>query len=263
MVWTSPRAVLLAKLGVNEAGFRKICQGNRIPAPPGQAWVKPGTSNQHFRARLPKREFGENPFVFFSGDFTREEQGAWLDEMLSEPLEGVEEMTARFRKSLAKINDHDNPFRLHDAIADLIHPLPIAANDEVAMETRRDEQRRLNLLNEIFLYAEALGGPCRFGGLGGKPHAIRIGHMNVQFTLGSVGTADRLRLEVVSPSRVAEVTLHWEDTVSLTLENRLPEIMVGMGVIAEMMCRRERASWNSEAPVLAGDRSSLTQAAHG
>jgi len=263
MVWTSPRAVLQAKLGVDEAGFRTLCHDNRIPAPPGQAWVKPGTSNQHFRARMPKREFGENPFVFFAGDFTREEQGAWLDEMLSEPLDDMADMTARFRKRLAKINDHDDPFRLHDAITDRIHPLPMAANDEAAVKARRAEQRRLNLLNEIFLYADALGGLCRFGGLDGKLHAIRIGHMNVLFTLGSVDKADRLRMEVVSGSPVAGVTLRWEDTGSVALENRLPEIMVGMGVVAEMMCRRERESWNSEAPVLAGDRSLLTQAAHG
>ena len=253
-IWTNPHALVLSKLGIGENAFFELCRDNRIPAPPGPAWTKPGFGNRPSRARLPKRDLGENSFVFFAGDFTPDEQQAYRHEVLSEMLEDPGPMAARFRKRLARINEHDDPFRLHPAIEGVVEPLPRAANDNPASEARWAEQRRFNLLNEIFLYVEALGGYCRSGGDAGHQHMIRIGHVNVFFTLTAPDDHDKLRLEIVSRNDLAGVRLCWGDTSATALENILPDVMVEMGVAAETILRRQREDWRASSPISASER---------
>jgi hypothetical protein len=267
LVWSEPMTKLKARFGISDVAVAKICRRNDIPIPNRGYWAKLQAEKQTFKPKLPQRRLGMPETVTIGenrhrGWHTKEQ----ILEMDIPPppefAEPVAELRARVKKLVGRV--------IHKTTLESTHPSigRLLADDVERLKKQRSakhsawlsepmfqspyEQRRLAIVNSLFLGLHHTGATATCRGNDPQGFDVRVGESNVSFTLDTPGTqrngyrtkADRerpanakLQLQITSWPKLEDTTHEWTDSGAYKIERHLTEIAVEIIVRGEMSHR--------------------------
>lgn len=258
-LWSKPKTVVAAELGLSDVGLGKICREANIPIPPRGYWARVTAGQKPTRLPLPVRGLGQKDEVMIGREAWtgREER---IAELPPAPMfsESLAEVTQRAQKLLGKVSVAKTLVNPHPLIARLL------ADDEKRRQALIDEpyswrkprfdeplaRRRLKILNALFLMLSKAGFKPGLRGEEAEEVGVIVGNFHVSLTLSKIeqrthATKDkaapqkpRLQLEIINWAQGGEFPVnHWSDTEETPLEEHLPEIATNLLVAGEMLYR--------------------------
>lgn len=273
LVWSEAMQKLARQIGISDVAIAKHCRKVGVPVPERGYWNKLQAGKKAVRTPLPPADLGTVRWVEMSGNLTPElrtrfngRPGAHTDEQ-----DSIEILTERFRRRLGIV-------RVPRSFAP-VHPLvaKVLAKDEERrrkMETERYywqkplfdspfERRRLLTINGLFLGLAKVGGDGSWlRGEDARDHGLTLGGTGLSFTLDppnhrpdrgrlavSPDKSEKLRLTLSHLKPALGVAVVWTDDDSGRLEDRMAEVIVGIGVAAEHARRQwaaERMAWEQQ-----------------
>lgn len=259
LLWSKPKTVVAAELGLSDVGLGKICREANIPIPPRGYWARITAGQKPARIPFPVRGLGQKDEVTIGREAWtgREER---ITELPPAPMfsESLAEVTLRAQKLLGKVSAAKTLANPHPLIARLL------ADDEKRRQALIDEpyswrkprfdeplaRRRLKILNALFLMLGKAGFKPSLRGEEAEELGVIVGNFNVSLTLTKVEQRSRpakdkaappkprLHLEIINWAQGGEFPKnHWCDTEETTLEEHLPEIATNLLVAGEMLYR--------------------------
>lgn len=266
LVWSEAMQSLGKKIGMSDVGLAKHCKNLAIPLPERGYWNKRLAGKAVSKSPLSPRDLATINDVELSGA---------LSEELSQRLTGrpgdhskfekeLSVLTDRFRTRLGKVTVAKNLSGAHPAIAKLLskdqeHGQKRLSERYYWREPKFDspfEQRRLRVLNAIFVALSRVGAKASTRGAEATEIYIGFGRRHLSLTLDrpstkhdrwqqrprGTGDNDKLSLRLAHTNAPADIVTHWDDEADSPIEDRLTEIVVAMMVSAE----RLRRIWSAQ-----------------
>lgn len=206
-IWSTPMRALAPEFGISDVALRKACVAAGLPVPERGYWAKLAAGKRVIKARLPAREPGRHPDVLVSGSryhtypsYSREELLNPIPEVPSfdEPIEAVEQMIQKIIRKVPMVRSLSS---VHHAVGKLLKA------DEVRREKQRNspypfswnaplfdppfEQRRLRILNSLFLGLMKAGGVGSISGKEGREITVRVCDEHVHLKLDTPANLKR------------------------------------------------------------------------
>ena len=267
LVWSAPGDQTSAQLSVSYPTFRKACERYDVPVPPRGYWAKLQAGKPTARATLPPRAPGMSDEIHLGDRYYW--QRSLTDEELLGPLpdppefpEDIELVRDRIRKVIGAIKIGRELTLKHFVVAKLL------AQDEARREKQRTaayifswekpvfdtafEQRRLRLLNALFLAVARCGGKPEVRGQEAREITITVHQTAIFLTLDrpkvtrrgggsgvhpAGGKSDPLRLAVVEGHQREQERAAWQDGEGAPLERIIADIAVEVVAVAELRYR--------------------------
>jgi len=267
LVWSIPLTQLAGQFSVSVPTLKNTCTKFDIPVPPRGHWAKLQAGKPTARAVLPARAPGMSDEIYLGARYYW--QRSLTDEELLGPLperpefsEDIALVRDRIRKIIGAIKVGKELTLKHPVIAKLL------AQDEARRERQKTatyifswekpvfntpfEQRRLRLLNALFLAVAHCGGKPEVRGHEAREITITVHQTAVSLTLdrpkvtrrgasSSVhpvgGKSDPLRLAIVEGHQREEERAAWQDSEGAPLERLMAEIAVEVVAVAELRYR--------------------------
>jgi hypothetical protein len=265
LVWTEPLRTLAASFDISDVALRKTCQRAAIPTPERGYWARLAAGKRVVKAALPARPPGLSPEVSF-GD-RRHWYRSWSREELLAPIpplpefeETLEAVRTRIEAGLGKVTCPSKGGVCHTGIQRLFlqdeeRKRKVAASAypfawDQPLFGSATEQRRLRILNSVFLSVGKFGGNATIGGREARDVSIAINQQHVGISLElarSSGkareprTADRLCFSLLSAVGSSKAKVTWTDNSEARLEGQLTKIVSEVILAAEIQLR-ERAT---------------------
>lgn len=264
LLWSKPKTVVAAELGLSDVGLGKICREANIPIPPRGYWARITAGQKPARIPFPVRGLGQTDEVMIGREAWtgREER---ITELPPAPTfsESLAEVTQRAQKQLGKLAVAKTLTNPHPLIAKLLaddeqRRLALIDRPYAWRKPRFDEplaRRRLKIFNALFLMVNKAGFKPSLRGEEAEESSVHVGTINVSFKLTQIEQRSRavkgkttpqkprLQLEISNWAKHSEFPPHlWCDTEETPLESYLPEIAVSLLVAGEMLYRGQ-AIW--------------------
>jgi hypothetical protein len=266
LVWSEPMRHVAERLGISDVGLAKTCRRANVPVPERGYWAKRQAGRAPTQAPLPPRGFGMSRDVRIGTQDSRPGR-AHAEDLPEEPQpssfpEPMDEVIARARalvgnvlmsKTLStphalieKVLGRDDERRKNQLTSSLT-----AILDPPLFESKA-EQRRLRILNALFVAWERCGATPSLRGRDARQPGVRVGDVHVTFKLdfyespverherrSRVGNSasEYLKLAIESWWPGMPPLPSWEDTEKTRLEDHLSEIASQALVSAEMLLR--------------------------
>jgi hypothetical protein len=267
LVWSEPIVKLAERFSISGVGLAKACKRADIPVPERGYWAKAKHGKEGRRIPLPQRGLGMTDMVTIGGQ-------PWQrfyppHPTLQDPIpvrpafpNDLEEIAQRVRKTVGRVTVSRVNERFHPLIASLLE------DDEkrrVAYEGAKYksfvdkplfdtplEQRRLRLLNALFVAFTRFGAKPWIDRKTARAHGVTVGVQQVSFTLdrpnakrdphrsGTLrddGGPNTLQLGTPSWTASNAFGLLWKDEAKRPLESLLSEIATGLIVLGERYYR--------------------------
>jgi hypothetical protein len=261
LVWEEPLRTLAARFDVSDVALRKACQRAAIPTPERGYWAKLQAGKPAVKAALPLRPPGLSHEVAF-GDH-RHWYRSWTREELLGPIppppefdEDLEAVRARIEAGLGKVLCPVKNVRWHVAIQRLLRQDELRkekvatsafafAWDQPLFESAL-EQRRLRILNSLFLAVGKFGGKASIRGRDARDICITFDRQHVGISLelakstskpGGPQMADRLCLSILRSVSSSETRATWTDSGQDRLEHQLTKVASEVALTAEIQLR--------------------------
>jgi hypothetical protein len=215
-LWSTPMRTLAPEFGISDVALRKACVAAGLPVPERGYWAKLAAGKRVIKARLPAREPGRHPKITVSGSryqtyssYSREELLGPIPEVPSfdEPIEAVEQMIQKIIRKVPMVRSLSSD---HHAVGKLLKV------DEVRREKQRNspypsfwnaplfdspfEQRRLRILNSLFLALMKAGGVGSISGKEGREVTVRVCDEHVHVRLDTPANLKRNHWEQLKPA---------------------------------------------------------------
>ncbi len=272
LVWSEPMQTLAKRFSLSDRGLAKICAAADIPVPARGYWAKLQAGHKVKPCPLPPRGLGRLDHVSIGRGkwpYERESEADILNAAIPPPPVFTPDMeTVRVqvgtlvRRAPLPLRDSHG---WHSQIAKLL-----SADEERLRKQQASrwplswdrpvfstpfEQRRLRILNALFICLTRCGMKGHASGKHGRELAVTVGDVSVPFTLDSVSAAkliererqgyafmargekDKMRLSMSSLWAPEPGARSWEDAKGDRLERHLREIVVEMIVSAEQRVR--------------------------
>lgn len=269
LVWSAPATKVAQEIGISGPGLAKACRKHHIPVPERGYWARVAAGKKVTKRLLPPRGLGMSATVWIgAGRFDNRIPEADLDpDRPPPPPPEFPESMDSVRTRVTKLVGRVRPVRaLEDAVPAV--RLYLAADDERRRKVAGSkyywespkfesstEQRRLRILNSLFLASMRLGYPGSISGPEARQLSIRVGEQHVAFTLEPVRQTaarrsgrgrppkhpTRLQLSISRREYPGGAIKEWADTTGATLEGRLSEILAEILVTGEQFQRDHEA----------------------
>lgn len=268
LVWAKPMRDVAADLNISDVGLKKICAGADIPTPPRGYWAKQAAGKSVVKVVLGPRAPGMPEIVSNRGN----RHWGWPTDpnaVLAEPepvepvfTEPLDEVEARVRKRIGKVAMIRGLDRVHSSIQKLLD------NDKIRRERQQAsaypdsywdaplfdspfEQRRLRVLNSIFLGTGRMGAKPWIQGKVARGLGIRVGASDVSFTLDHPkarkdrwgeeqvfgGKVDLLRLEIGRSDAKDSGDPVWTEEKGTAIGALLTDIVASLILAGEVQYR--------------------------
>lgn len=268
LVWAEPVRTVAAQIGISDVALAKACRKIDVPLPERGYWAKLQAGKSVTKAKLrPGDLYTDNRARFWS-----KPQPEFLDRLKAiaktQPQTPVEELTRRLKARLGEVTTPRNFNRCHRAIQALLD------KDEAARRSPNSwdrptydsffQRRRLRFLNGLFLGMAKVGGNGRISGYEGSTIRLQIGPHQWDATLdtrtGGRGQKfaptwsketdiRRLVFAINVGAQYPGIVTSWQDENDTPLEDRVTEIIVGLGVATEEISReasRRHEEWKRQ-----------------
>lgn len=258
LVWSKAKTEVAKGFGVSDVALGKICKKANIPVPPRGFWAARDAQKRPARLPLPARGFGQNDTVTIG-----QERNWYRDEPIGdvppppEFSESIETVVERARQLVGRVTVPRNLDRPHHLVAKLL------AKDEVRRQKAAESgyfwdkprfeapaaQRRLRLINTLFLALSRVGCRPDYGGKEADQLYAHVGDQVVRFAIvpvksgrqfdsmfGDEAASPRLPLRLVIESTIDPppgTGKEWQDADKPALETVISEVMVSILVFAE------------------------------
>ena len=276
LVWSEPMLSLARKLSLSDRGLAKVCAAANVPVPARGYWAKLQAGKAVTRAALPPRGLGQQ-------DRVRIDRHGWAHEpesdaeILREPIPPLPifepDMEAVRAQAVTLVRRAPLPLRgnygWHPQIAKLLaadeervrkqraSPYPLSWDDPIF--NNPFEQRRLRILNALFICLTRCGMRASVSGKHGREVFVKVADTAVPLSLDATGAAKLLERERSGYSFVtrgnkdtmrlalsrwwgAEPNVQcWEDKKGDRLERHLRDIAAAIIVFAEQHVRDSAA----------------------
>jgi len=269
LVWSEPITSLARRFEMSDVALGKTCKRYGLPLPGRGYWAKRKAGQPAVVPALPPRGIGMGETIMLGrSEWQRrkEEEDALMVEDIP-PLptfpESLIDLTARVTKLVGKVPPLRSLKQPHRVIARLLEA------DAARLQSWRAatypslvdqpyfsspyEQRRLRILNAIFMAMARLGMAPSMPGKNPADILVQIGGTRITFHLDRPGqqrdgwrstseprrpTSDALCLTIPWTTNVVDgLRLAWEDTPETPIEQSLQDIVVGLVVAGEMQVR--------------------------
>lgn len=269
LVWSKPVRSLASEFNLSDVGLAKACKRADIPRPPRGYWAKLKVGKPVRKTPLPPRGFGMSHEVIIGNRDTWWRQPSVSDEKIlsgspEPPIfeDGLDAEAARAERLVGRVTVPKTLDDPHVLIRRLLEA--DAARREEALQSRWSsrqplfdepiEQRRLRLLNALFLALGRLGFTSSVRGKEARELSTTIGDQHVSFTLDVTsrkpephyrslidtrGPSTTLRLAIVVRWDQVEAQA-WQDDITGRIERSLREVVVALIVQGERQYRGER-----------------------
>ena len=264
-VWSGPLTVLAPQFGISDVALKKTCAKFDIPVPERGYWAKRQAGKPTPQVALPARAAGMKDEVvvgarnhYWYGQLTDEDIQGPLPEPPSFP-EDLALVRDRVRKIIGKVGVPKAMTAPHPAIARLIAQDAVRRQKQAASTYAFSwdapvfdssfEQRRLRLLNALFLAVARCGGKAEMRGPEAREVIIAIHQTSVAISLdrplkgrgkdaskGNSGTAS-LRFAILLGYDHEQERAAWQDGEAGRLESLVQEIAVEVVTSAEISYR--------------------------
>jgi hypothetical protein len=258
LVWSKAKTEVAKNMGISDVALGKICKKANIPVPPRGFWAARDAQKRPAQLPLPARGFGQNDTVTIG-----QERNWYRDDLIGDvppPPEFTESMEAvvqRARQLVGKVAVPRNLDRPHHLVAKLLAKDVVrrqkAAESGYFWDKPRFEapaaQRRLRLINSLFLAFSRVGFRPDYGGKEADQLYAHVGDQLVRFAIvpvkrgrqydsmfGDEAASPRLPLRLVIESTMDPppgTGKEWQDTDKLSLETVISEAVVSILVFAE------------------------------
>lgn len=267
LVWSAPLSERALQLPLSLPTLKNACTKFEIPVPPRGYWAKLKAGKPTGRAALQPRAPGMSDEIHLGDRYYW--QRSLTDEELLGPLpdrpefsEDIALVRDRIRKAIGTVKVGRVLTLMHPVIAKLIN------QDEARREKQKTatytfswekpvfdppfEQRRLRLLNALFLVLAHCGGKPEVKGNEGREITVTVHQTSVVLTLdrpkatrrGSSqdavwtgGKSDPLRLAITEGYQREAERAAWQDTEDVHLEGVMAAIAVEVVAAAELKYR--------------------------
>lgn len=265
LVWNEPVRMIAQRMGVSDVWLKKCCAKAGIPVPDRGYWAKLRADKTVVRQKLPPRPPGTPADVTIGTDPLPHRWPPDPEAELAAPppiepsfVESIEAVTARVDRSLGKVRfvrDLGSAHRLirhaldEDALRRLKPsdaPLRLRYSDPF-FETPF-EQRRLKILNSLFLALTSAGHQPWLNGLQARNVGVTIGSQKVSFGLDHPRIRTEANGRIQTPREAYEILRldisasgdSWtDDDGGGRIEDRLREIILKLIVIGEVQYRAD------------------------
>lgn len=259
---------LARRFGISDVALRKTCIKFDIPVPQRGYWAKLHSGKSTTKVTLPVRAAGMDDEVVVGGGNYH-----WHDQPTDEEILGPSRDRPTFSEAIESVRD-----RVHQILGKVVvakamtaqHPAiaRLVAQDEARRQKQLTatytfswekpvfdspfEQRRLRLLNALFLAVARCGGRPEVRGQEAREISITVHQTRVAISLdrppvvqrnsrGSVsqggGGADQLRFAIVARYDRDQERVSWQDGEAGRLERFIQEIAVEVITTAEINYR--------------------------
>jgi len=259
LVWMEPVRKLAQKVGISDVALAKHCRKHDVPVPSRGYWAKLEAGIPVTQFKLPPSDLYTQNHVRLSGKL-----GSGLADRAKalaaeHPEPSVEELRDRLAKRLGHIT---TPKTLKDPHRDiralLTRDEALRANPnswERPIFASPYQQRRLRILNGIFLGMAKVGGVARITGYQGSNIRLEVGPHHLEAALegyrgrgggkfaptwSKEANPDRLEFSLKNFGEMVQVPISWRDENDVPLQDRGTEIIIGIGVAAETRSRESR-----------------------
>lgn len=261
-VWAEPLRTLAASFGVSDVALRKACQRAAIPTPERGYWARLAAGKAVVKATLPARPPGLSPEVSF-GDH-RHWYRSWSREELLGPIppppefeESLESFRARIEAGLGKVTCPNKNAVWHLGLQRLLlqdearkRKVATAAYSfswDQPLFDSAIEQRRLRILNSVFLSVGKFGGKVTVRGREARDVSITFYQQHVGISLEPAkisGKAQEPRggglcFSILRSVNSSEAAATWTDHREDRLESQLSTIVSEVVLAAEVQLRED------------------------
>lgn len=267
LVWSAPLGDVATRFGVSPPTLKNTCIKFDIPIPPRGYWAKVQAGKPISRVTLPARAPGMSDEIHLDARYYW--QRSLSDEELLGPLperpefsDDIGVVRERIRKTIGTVNVGRVVTIKHPAVSKLL------VQDEARREKQKTatytfswekpvfdppfEQRRLRLLNALFLAVARCGGKPEVRGHEAREITITVHQTAVFLTLDrpkvvrrgasqdvqpAGGKSDPLRLAITEGYQREVERAAWQDTEDAPLERMMADIAVEIVTVAELKYR--------------------------
>jgi len=259
LVWSEPRTVLAARLGVSDTGLAKACAKAGIPMPVRGHWARLAAGKTAAKAALPPRALGQSDVVEVGSTSYRqvvseESVEAPPEPFFDEPAEAVRERAEALLLRCKVPKGLQNPHRLITSLLDEDQARRKAMEaDRLAWQRPRFDSpsalRRLRIANALFIAMAHAGCQVSVRDKDIDKVGFRIGDTFVEVGFessqkkagtgrGRRGAPDgRLTLKAAGWPPISGVPAAWSETDAEPLEARILEIACDLLVMGELVYR--------------------------
>lgn len=256
------------QFGISDVAIAKTCHKADIPVPPRGYWAKQQAGRTADQLPLPPRGPGKSDEIVFGG--TRWQRSRWPEVDFNRALppkpsfsDDIDAMRDHVRRRVGKVTVSKTFSNVHGVISGLLQDeeqrlakqktsFYVASWEKPRFESP-SEQRRLRILNALFLGVERFGCTSTARGRETLDLSVRVGDTEVSLTLKVVesprtsaktdAATSRLRrqslqLAITSWREDSAVHNSWQDDGEGPLESKMTQIVVEM-IIAGELLRRE------------------------
>ncbi|HEV2081788.1 MAG TPA: hypothetical protein VGR32_04960 [Brevundimonas sp.] len=261
LVWSEPVRTVAARFEVSDVALKKACQRASIPTPDRGYWAKREAGKSVTKIALPPRAPGHSNVITFG--HSSYWYPNWTAEELAGPLppaptfpEPIDAVRARVERAVGKVKCTTKVTGWHPAIRKLLEKdedrrkkaasSPYAFSWEEPVFTTDVEQRRLRILNAIFLAVGRCNGKVTVRGTEARDLTITFDRQHVVVALHPEQAGRKpdpaklfapLRFSILKGFGNAEVRASWVDESRRPLEDQLASIAVELVVDAEVQLR--------------------------
>lgn len=261
LVWSEPVRTVAARFEISDVALKKACQRASIPTPDRGYWAKREAGKSVTKIALPPRAPGHSNVVTFG--HTSYWYPNWTPAELAGPLppppnfpEPIEAVRARIERSIGQVKCTTKVSGWHPAIRKLLEKdeerqkkaasSPYGFSWDEPVFTTAAEQRRLRILNALFLSVSRFNGKVTVRGKEARELSITFDRQHVVVALdhesapqksGSVKLPAPLRFSILKSFGTSDVRASWADEANTPLEHQLSKITVEIIVDAEVQLR--------------------------
>lgn len=261
LVWAEPLRVLAPRFEISDVALRKVCQRSAIPTPDRGYWAKLEAGKRVIKATLPLRPPGMSHEVTFGG--RRHWYRPWTREDLLGPIppppefeESLEALRARIEAGIGKVQCPAKGGVWHVGLQRLLSQDEVRKQKGAAstysfswdqpLFSSAIEQRRLQILNSLFLAVSKLGGKATIRGRDARDLCITFDQQHVGISLDltkstgkatSSKPADGLSISLLRAVSSSETRSTWADSDQERLERQLTNIACEVVLAAEIQLR--------------------------
>ncbi|MGM4892054.1 hypothetical protein [Tardiphaga sp. 839_C3_N1_4] len=264
-VWSMPLGSLAPQFGISDVGLKKTCAKFDIPVPERGYWARRQAGKPTTQVSLPVRAAGMDDQIVVGGrnrygygQLTEEEILGPLPEPPSFP-EDLALVRDRARKIIGRVSVPKALSAPHPAIARLIAQDDVRRQKQAASTYTFSwetplfdsplEQRRLRLLNTLFLAVARCGGKAEVRGREARDVLIAIHQTNLAVSLDrppkgrgkdvgkGAGRSDPLRFAILVGYGGEQERAAWQDDERGRLESLIQEMAIEVVTSAEVSYR--------------------------
>lgn len=267
LIWSQPMRTLASQFSISDVAIAKACRNADIPVPPRGYWAKLLAGQAADQPPLPSRGLGKSDQVIFGG--ARWQRNTWPEVDFTKPLppapqfpDDINAIRELVQKRVGKVTVPKTLSNTHGEISRLLQDdqerlekqkasLYVPSWEKPRFESTTD-QRRLRILNAIFLSVGRYGCTSSAKGKEDLDISVCVGDTNVNFTLDVLARSRRSTASEASASRLHREDLRlaittwredtsvrnaWQDDEQGTLESKATQIVVEMIIAGELLHR--------------------------